>query len=82
MDNVKCQSTCHIILDPPSVDKMCKGNTGIGSQPLFQSTQLTWMNVRHGSHQGESPQNELRDERTCGTTLASAYMLCVMVQDL
>ena len=31
--------------------------------------------VRHGSHQGGSPQNGLRDERTCGTTLASAYVL-------
>ena len=31
--------------------------------------------VRCGSHRGESPQNGLRDERTCGTTLASAYML-------
>jgi len=31
--------------------------------------------VRRGSHQGGSPQNRLRDERTCGTTLASAYML-------
>jgi len=32
--------------------------------------------VRHGSHQGESPQNGLGDEWTCGTTLASAYVLC------
>jgi len=32
--------------------------------------------VRHGSHQGGSLQNGLRDERTCGMTLASAYMLC------
>ena len=31
--------------------------------------------VRHSLHQGESLQNELRDERTCGTTLASAYVL-------
>ena len=32
--------------------------------------------VRHGSHRGGSPQNGLKDERTCGTTLASAYVLC------
>jgi len=32
--------------------------------------------VRRGSHWGGSPQNGLRDERTCGTTLASAYVLC------
>ena len=32
-------------------------------------------NVRRGSHQGGSPQNVLGDERTCGTTLASAYVL-------
>jgi len=25
---------------------------------------------------GESPQDGLRDMQTCGTTLASAYMLC------
>ena len=31
--------------------------------------------VRRGSHWGGSPQNVLRDERTCGTTLASAYVL-------
>ena len=31
--------------------------------------------VRRGSHQGGSPQNVLGDERTCGTTLASAYVL-------
>jgi len=33
------------------------------------------MSVRHGSHRGGSPQNGLGDERTCGTTLASAYVL-------
>jgi len=32
-------------------------------------------NVRCGSHRGGSPQNGLGDERTCGTTLASAYVL-------
>ena len=32
--------------------------------------------VRRGSHRGGSPQNVLGDERTCGTTLASAYVLC------
>jgi len=31
--------------------------------------------VRHGSHWGGSPQNGLGDEQTCGTTLASAYVL-------
>jgi len=31
--------------------------------------------VRRGSHQGGSPQNRLGDERTCGMTLASAYVL-------
>ena len=34
------------------------------------------MFVRRGSHWGGSPQNGLRNERTCGTTLASAYVLC------
>ena len=32
--------------------------------------------VRRGSHRGRSLQNVLGDERTCGTTLASAYVLC------
>jgi len=31
--------------------------------------------VRHSSHRGGSPQNGLRDEQTCGMTLASAYVL-------
>jgi len=31
--------------------------------------------VRHSSHWGGSLQNRLRDEQTCGTTLASAYVL-------
>jgi len=31
--------------------------------------------VRRGSHQSGSPQNGLRDEQTCGMTLASAYVL-------
>ena len=31
--------------------------------------------VRRSSHWSESPQNGLGDEQTCGTTLASAYVL-------
>jgi len=31
--------------------------------------------VRRGSHRGGSPQNGYEDEQTCGTTLASAYVL-------
>jgi len=43
-----------------------------------QKQQQTWESdntVRHGSHQDKSPQNRLRDKWTCGTTLASAYVL-------
>ena len=43
-----------------------------------QKRQQTWESdntVRRGSHWGGSPQNRLRDEQTCGTTLASAYVL-------
>ena len=43
-----------------------------------QKRQQTWESdntVRRGSHRGGSPQNGLGDEWTCGTTLASAYML-------
>ena len=44
-----------------------------------QKRQQTWESdntVRRGSHRGGSLQNRLGDERTCGTTLASAYVLC------
>ena len=43
-----------------------------------QKRQQTWESdntVRRGSHRGGSPQNGLRDEWTCGMTLASAYVL-------
>ena len=43
-----------------------------------QKRQQTWESdntVRRGSHRDGSPQNVLGDERTCGTTLASAYVL-------
>ena len=43
-----------------------------------QKRQQTWESdntVRCGSHRGGSPQNGLGDEWTCGTTLASAYVL-------
>jgi len=36
---------------------------------------MVYANVRRSSHQGGSPQDGLGDERTCGTTLASAYVL-------
>jgi len=44
-----------------------------------QKRQQTWESdntVRHGSYWGESPQDGLGDEQTCGTILASAYVLC------
>ena len=43
-----------------------------------QKRQQTWESdntVRRGSYWGGSLQNGLGGERTCGTTLASAYML-------
>ena len=43
-----------------------------------QKQQQTWESdntVRHGSHHGGSPQNELGNRQTCGMTLASAYVL-------
>jgi len=40
---------------------------------------LTLVNyVRRSSHWGGSLQDGLRDEWTCRTTLASAYMLCCL----
>ena len=43
--------------------------------PLFQQSPRRRSTVRRGSHRDGSPQNRLGDERTCGTTLASAYVL-------
>ena len=44
--------------------------------PLYEPYFIVIDNsVRHGSHRGGSLQNGLGDERTCGTTLASAYVL-------
>ena len=43
-----------------------------------QRRQQTWESdntVKRGSHRGGSPQDGLGDERTCGMTLASAYVL-------
>ena len=43
-----------------------------------QKRQQTWESdntVRRSSYRGGSLQNVLGDERTCGTTLASAYVL-------
>ena len=45
----------------------------IGERSNFVS--LLTIDVRRGSHQGGSPQDGLGDERTCGTTLALAYVL-------
>jgi len=47
------------------------GNVNSGS-----SDRTNMLFVRHGSHRVGSPQNGLRDEQTCGITLASAYVLC------
>ena len=46
------------------------------SQLLDESIDIIQKIVRRGSHWGGSPQNRLGDEWTCGTTLASAYVLC------
>jgi len=43
LSNVEGQSTSYIILDPVWLDKMSKYDTSIRYQPLFKSTQLTWM---------------------------------------
>ena len=42
---------------------------------LIKLWKMTFQAVRCSSHQGGSPQNGLGDEWTCGTTLASAYVL-------
>ena len=52
--------------------------TGSLAGGTAQKRQQTWESdntVRRSSHQGGSPQNGLGDERTCKTTLASAYVL-------
>ena len=56
-------------------------NTGLvdiasdGEQFHFCACYKCCMIVRRGSHRGGSLQNGLGDERTCGMTLASAYVL-------
>jgi len=47
----------------------------VNSQVSIATKVLLLIAVRHGSHRGGSPQNGLGDERTCGTTLALAYVL-------
>ena len=42
---------------------------------MLRTDQYIYQSVRHSSHQGGSLQNGLGDEWTCGTTLASAYVL-------
>jgi len=68
---------------------VCKNNlltnTILEAQKKFNIIfiqELPWLfirsissSVRHGSHRGGSPQNGLRDEQTCGMTLASAHVL-------
>jgi len=49
--------------------------TSLGFESRWVSFIIRFVAVRRGSHQGGSPQNGLGDERTCGTTLASAYVL-------
>ena len=39
---------------------------------------MFFLSVRCGSHRGGSLQNVLGNEWTCGTTLASAYVLCCL----
>jgi len=45
---------------------------------LFLILFYFWNDVRHGSHWSRSLQDGLGDEWTCGTTLASAYVLCYL----
>ena len=42
---------------------------------LVKYKDTMWYLVRRNSHRGGSLQDVLGDERTCGTTLASAYVL-------
>ena len=56
----------------------CRQNCDRGFSRQNCSEKQTWESdntIRCSSHQGGSPQNGLRDEWTCGTTLASAYVL-------
>ena len=68
MDFLKCK--VEWIADGTATEGLADGTA--------QKRQQTWKSdntVRHGSHRGGSPQNGLGDEQTCGTTLASAYVL-------
>ena len=56
---------------------LCTKRVGIAKNlKPWTAFDVQWFNVRYGSHWGGSPQNGLGDERTCGMTLASAYVLC------
>ena len=52
---------------------MSKPTTTLGVAELREFAVLA--SVRYSSHWGRSPQDGLRDEQTCGTILASAYVL-------
>ena len=47
----------------------------MSTNSAIPTAELEMINVRRSSHWGGSLQNGLGDEQTCGTTLASAYVL-------
>jgi len=69
---MQIRSAIHNIL----ADKAFTATDGL----ISQSFVVTFVHptVRRGSHRGGSPQDRLRDEQTCGMTLASTYVLCLL----
>jgi len=69
---MQIRSAIHNIL----ADKAFTATDGL----ISQSFVVTFVHptVRHGSHWGGSPQDRLRDEQTCGMTLASTYVLYLL----
>jgi len=78
LDFLKCEVKWNA--DGTAMEGLADGTAMEGlADGTAQKRQQTWESdntVRRGSHRGKSPQDGLGDERTCGTTLASAYVLC------
>ena len=71
-----------ILLEEEVLPLTSKSLTGAGparkSIPVWYEENTVGNTVRRGSHWDGSSQNRLGDEQTCGMTLASAYVLCLL----
>ena len=68
-------SSKEVVKDRKEILREEKAKRGVEKKEKKEKVLREVMVVRRGSHWGGSPQNGLGDEWTCGTTLASAYVL-------